>query len=515
MQACRVSFLLALLLLVEAGWCSASNILVISTVASPSHSIWCNKLAQLLVDRGHTVTILDTDPPRKKLANLTTYTLEGGYEYADDYLDYTKVSKEDSPVDAIDFFHDASQRSCNKMLLSPTFKRFLTEHSNKKKPFDLIIHDITNCECFLGLVPFFGNPKLVLVTAFAESQALYVMGSQGHLIQSPQQVTHFSHPMSFAEKLQNLFYNLYNYYRYHKYVNFLDASSKDVLGKSNPHVLEIAKSAAVALVNAHPIIDTPKYYSPAIIHIPGFHIDETKKLDAETQEFLDGAKHGAIYFSLGTNLHSSLMSEDRINIFLNVFKKLKQRVLWKFEVPNIKNLPENIKISKWFSQNDVLAHPNVKLFISHCGLMSTQEAIYHGVPIISMPFWMDQHSLTRKLLKKGVAIPLSYAELSENSVQEAIEKILTNNSYTLEMKRWSKLFADRPMKPRELAAFWIEHVLRNDDHQYLKPPETFLSTLELFFFDLKTILGIVLGLMIASLATSFFNRKKQKKLKTN
>lgn len=80
------------------------------------------------------------------------------------------------------------------------------------------------------------------------------------------------------------------------------------------------------------------------------------------------------------------------------------------------------------------------------------------------------------------------------------------------MKRWSKLFADRPTKPKELAAFWIEHVLRNDDHKYLKPPETFLSTFELFIFDLKTISGIILGILIGFLA-GFSTRKNKKKLK--
>lgn len=282
-------------------------------------------------------------------------------------------------------------------------------------------------------------------------------------------------------------------------MNEIDAISKDVFGNSTPHLSDIGRSAAVALVNSHPILDGAKYYSPAIIQIPGFHIDEPKKLDAETQAFLDGANHGAIYFSLGSNIQSAMMPADTIKIFLNVFKKLKQRVLWKFENEDMKNLPENIKISKWFSQNDILAHPKVKIFITHCGLLSTQEAIHHGVPMISIPFWLDQHVLTKKLSKKGIVFPLSYSNISENSLQQAIEEVVTNTSYYTEIKRWSKIFKDRPVKPKELAAYWIEHVLYNDDLKYLQPPETFLSALELFLFDLKTILGIVMGLIIAFL----------------
>nr|XP_014278601.2 UDP-glucuronosyltransferase 2B17-like [Halyomorpha halys] len=505
------SALLGFSLLYGIELCSASNILVISTVCSHSHSIWCNKLAELLVNRGHTVTILDTDPPRKKLANLTTYTLEGGYEFTDE-LDYLELSEDSSPKAAIDGLYYFFEVSCRNTFFSPTFKRFLAEHSNKKKPFDMIIHDI-GCECFLGLVPLLGNPKLVLVTAFGESQALYVMGSQGHMVHSPLQLTPFSFPMTFVEKLKNLYYTLYHYYGYHKYVNSLDVYSKELFGKSTPHVREIGKSAAVALVNAHPLLDGAKYYSPAIIPVPGFHIDEPKKLDEETQAFLDGAKHGVIYFSLGSNIQSSLMSDDRINLFLNVFKKLKQRVLWKFEDTNLKRLPENVRISKWLSQNDILAHPNTKLFITHSGLLSTQEAINHGIPMVSMPFLLDQHFLAKKLARHGILVQLSYPKLTEHSIQQAIEEVLTNTSYTTEIKRWSKIFKDRPTKPKELAAFWIENVLRNDDSTYLQPPEAYTSTFELFFFDLKTILGIIFGIIITFIASSCSYKIQQKKIK--
>lgn len=77
----------------------------------------------------------------------------------------------------------------------------------------------------------------------------------------------------------------------------------------------------------------------------------------------------------------------------------------------------------------VSAHPNLKLFITHNGLLSTQEAIYYGIPMISMPFFLDQHFLSKKLIKQGVAVPLSYPELSEHSILQAIEEVLTNNRY--------------------------------------------------------------------------------------
>ena len=83
----------------------------------------------------------------------------------------------------------------------------------------------------------------------------------------------------------------------------------------------------------------------------------------EIQTFLDEAEDGAIYFSLGSYLQSSLMPKEKMKIFFNVFKKLKQRVLWKFE----EELPEklhNVMVSKWLPQSDILGQHSQKDILS-------------------------------------------------------------------------------------------------------------------------------------------------------
>jgi len=79
-----------------------------------------------------------------------------------------------------------------------------------------------------------------------------------------------------------------------------------------------------------------------------------------------------------------------LRLFLKVFGSLKQRVLWKFEDESIGKLPENIMIRKWLPQADILAHPNVKVFITHGGLFGTQEGVHYAVPMLGIPFYCDQ-----------------------------------------------------------------------------------------------------------------------------
>ncbi len=80
------------------------------------------------------------------------------------------------------------------------------------------------------------------------------------------------------------------------------------------------------------------------------------------------------------------MPEHVRRAFVQTFSKLKERVIWKWEKDEgMPDLPKNVKLVKWAPQQDLLGHPNIRLFITHGGLLSTEEAVYHGVPILGMP----------------------------------------------------------------------------------------------------------------------------------
>lgn len=129
---------------------------------------------------------------------------------------------------------------------------------------------------------------------------------------------------------------------------------------------------------------------------------------------------------MGSALQGSEMPENYRKMFLNVFSKLKQRVIWKWETEKMDGLPSNVKLSKWLPQQDVLGHKNIKLFITHGGHGSTQEAIYHGVPLVGIPMLGDQPSNMLKAESKGFAISLEFNTLTEEILSDAINKAIND-----------------------------------------------------------------------------------------
>ena len=77
-------------------------------------------------------------------------------------------------------------------------------------------------------------------------------------------------------------------------------------------------------------------------------------------------------------------------------------------------------------QSDILAHPNIKLFITHCGMHGVMEAIYHGVPMVGMPVFIDQVDVLARIEDKRIGVGLD-KWASSDEIRLAIERVLNDD----------------------------------------------------------------------------------------
>lgn len=74
----------------------------------------------------------------------------------------------------------------------------------------------------------------------------------------------------------------------------------------------------------------------------------------------------------------SKMDPQKKKDILNSLKKLKQKVIWKWD-EKLDVDESKFMVRNWLPQDDILAHPNVKLFVTHGGLLSCTESILRGM----------------------------------------------------------------------------------------------------------------------------------------
>lgn len=243
----------------------------------------------------------------------------------------------------------------------------------------------------------------------------------------PEMLLGYLSEMSLCQRVINTLFSITNDF-IHRFIHLptQDKLLKKYFGEDFPSVQEIMKNTSLVLINHHNVMAYPRPLMPNMIEIGGYHVPKPKKLPEDLQKYMDESRQGVVLFSMGSNVKSSAFPEETKRAILNAFGKLKENVLWKFEDESLKDLPKNVKISKWLPQSDILAHPNLKLFITHGGQLSTTEAIVRAVPVLGIPMMADQHTNMGQAEKLGFGKILRFQDISEESLFQSVNEILSN-----------------------------------------------------------------------------------------
>ncbi|HEY2592537.1 MAG TPA: glycosyltransferase [Chloroflexota bacterium] len=101
------------------------------------------------------------------------------------------------------------------------------------------------------------------------------------------------------------------------------------------------------------------------------------------------------------------------------------RALWVLRDTLPTSLPASVRIERWVSsQFEVLAHPNVRVFVSHCGINSVHESLFAETPIVGLPMLADQRDMAIRVEDAGAGISLDKQTLSPAMLRQAIATVL-------------------------------------------------------------------------------------------
>jgi hypothetical protein len=344
-----------------------------------------------LHSRGHNITALSPDV-EDSLPNFTFLHLDQVYPTiynGSKELDFFEFNKY-GPIQLFLMYADISFKACSGSLNSKGYKA-LQQYPPTFK-FDLVIYDLTMDVCILSALSRFKNvPNIVAVSPFHDpgvfgSNLMYPAFVPGHDLL-------YTSTMNFQQRLMSTFVHVAQYLYQHYY---LTPQVDKIVRKSQPHVPYLAdymKKVKLYLINNQPISDYKQPIFSNRKNVGGAQIKKPKELPADLKAIADNATNGLVLFSLGTNVRSDSLGDEKIKSILNALRRLNEYTfLWKFETKEklpVK-LPKNVKIQAWMPQNDILAHKNTKLFMSHCGLLSVQESLWYGVPILAFPVFGDQ-----------------------------------------------------------------------------------------------------------------------------
>jgi hypothetical protein len=183
---------------------------------------------------------------------------------------------------------------------------------------------------------------------------------------------------------------------------------------------------------------------------------------------------------------------------------------------------ENVWMSDWVPQNDLLGHPSVRVFVTQGGYLSMGEAAYHGVPVLGLPFIPGQAELIRFACDQGRALFVPTKELEQGKVAHTVQalwQLLEDSSFRAAAQVVSRRLkaVQRPYK--ELAADWVEYAAAvREDGAFLHPVKVTQQWYQqamldvLLLFGTTAALAVLLGRMLL-LRPSADETKRQRAMK--
>ncbi|XP_023247051.1 UDP-glucuronosyltransferase 2A3-like [Copidosoma floridanum] len=460
-----------------------------------SHFSMCESLMKGLAAKGHQVDVYSHFPQKKPVPRYTDYSLDGTLPAVVNNITYDYIQRFDSPN--IKFMmEELANKVCELMSTSEFQKLF--QRLEKNQPYDVVIMEVFVSNCYLAWGRFLKIPMVGVMTSSLIDWYNEPLGNPLNLAVTPSSWSHLYHPMNFWERLTNAF--MYNVIvmQTKYYIRCQDKYIEQYFGTGYPNSNDIIRDLDLLLVNMHHSVNGIRPFTPAIVPVAGLHIqDDDPNLPKAVQKWLDESTSGCVYMSFGSMVRIETLPKAILTGIYETFKKLAPvRVLLKIAQPQElpPGLPSNVMTQTWFSQMKVLKHKNLKAFVTHGGLGSTQESLSAGVPMIGVPLFGDQHINVRSQVRRNIATMVDIKNFDTNAFYSAVKEVLGNPIYKKNAEEVARDFFDRPMSPMDEATFWVEYIVRHGK-QSLKSPVVDMPWYQAHMID---VYGFVLLVLVVA-----------------
>lgn len=467
-----------------------ASILGIFYYPSYSHQIVYQSLVKDLSERGHHLTILTADRMNSNHPNITEIYMDSSYEENINFVE----CKEAGGLKLFYLLLKAQVKRSERQLQQSEVQELIKNHT--KYNFDLIILEYLFASPMLGFSDLYNCP-IVGFSAIGTGIPVHeLLGNDANPVIHPEILFPYQHGrLKFIERV-----NSFIYYIGTKFVlqPIFETIGMVQLYRYFPNITKnlagIEDRVDLIFVNTNPVLDYARPITPNTIQLGSMHVHPPNPVVGELKELLDSSQNGIIYMSFGSNVKSKDLRNETKAIFIEVFRLLPYDVLWKFEDDRLANKSDNVKISKWFPQSDLLAHPNVRLFITQGGLMSLEESIDRETPMLGVPFLLDQYQNCLKIQEEGFGLRLDLEDITVKSLHNAIVEVM-KPKYKENIKKFKQLIYDEPMTSREKAVWWTEYVIRHKGAKHLKYPGRLVPFYQRHWLDVIAALASILYLL--------------------
>ena len=446
-----------------------------------------------LAKKGHEVTVVSAHKGKEKITGLTEIVNTCKVNEVMKNMSMRSLELGQNFPDFTALLHTGAE--CNKAALNhPKIKRIL----EKKEKFDVGVVVPIFCNEAGYYVVEKTNATLVqfLPSTHSFQWSNWAVGNPHNPAYMPNVMPQFPKKMNFFERFLNTLVSIaMSLMRSFYIIPMVEGLIEETYPNDKySGLVNVEESTALLITHGSSFLgDGLRPTMPNTVMSGLMTCQPPKQLPNDLKKFVEGANDGVVYISFGSALKASEMPEEKRRTLLKVFGRLKQRVIWKWE-EEMPDAPDNVMVSSWLPQQDLLGHKNVKLFITHGGAGSVQETICHKTPAIGIPFFADQPANLNDVVNRNLAVVMKWTELEEEHLLSTIKKMLADPSYAKAAEKLGDLIMDQPLHPLDHAVWWLEYLLRHQGNHELRSPFSDMPWYQYFLIDV--ILAIVAILTI-------------------